>query len=506
MLIVLDKISVIVWLCLLGIVLSGSLWAMSALYSNGRTSSDSISYLELGGNIVVGGGFYRPDLLNGREEAWRAERALGYPILIAAVSRISGWSVFWSSKMVNILVIVSILITLWLMFGRWSPVYALVLLMATPLNIWSMTWSEVPYSLGLIWFAWALYKVDNDATWRWVVVALLAGWWIFAMRYVGVIACLPVLILLARDLRWRQWPKVRMWVALALGQLAVYLIIFGVNFTRTGFVGARRHVPLAGIDAERLRHFARAHLNELNIFFDQPSSLMVWLGALAAVVAIWVIVSSFWMGMAAKIVHHRSDIWKYFLLVGLSQQLFMSVWFFYLGQLDARLLGPGTFLLMLAGVGWYLGSGRAQVVSIVFFVAIGAAAWTVNVPLKLWYQQQATGGMTYEQAIGIIKQKYRAVPAGSVVFFGAPELRYLRLDVQVVYISPEDLLMSREEINERESVMDIMLQRACRYSRDRTYVVVDERSARENNDSEWIAWLQQKPPGELVLVDSCDLS
>ena len=135
------------------IIIYVSIFILISAYSetNGYITGDSSNYLRLSESILEGHGFFLPS--NGRQGAvdeWFALWPVGYPVLISVVAWVLGISTFLASKILNIFLLSSTILVLYLNLGRNGLIASLMLLTAGTLRSYTMTWSEAPFLTSLI--------------------------------------------------------------------------------------------------------------------------------------------------------------------------------------------------------------------------------------------------------------------------------------------------------------------------------------------------------------------
>ena len=105
------------------------LMAWVAVLDGGLLSSsytaDSVRYMRMAENIKAGH-FMNPNGLAGGE-GWFAIWPIGYPVVLAAVSAVSGLDVYWASKAVSLLCAIAMLLIFWKFAKDAFPILALAL-------------------------------------------------------------------------------------------------------------------------------------------------------------------------------------------------------------------------------------------------------------------------------------------------------------------------------------------------------------------------------------------
>ncbi len=211
-----------------------------------------------------------------------------------------------------------------------------------------------------------------------------------------------------------------------------------------------------------LKHFLRAVFNEFNLWFDGPTGLWPLVGAMVALFFLLKLLRKH--AVITRDDVHRSDQqprwWLYFGGIGLAHLAAMTAWFVYLGDLDSRLLGPSSLLGLLATVSWLQRTISYRYLQWVL-MGIVLVAWIVNIPGKLVYTTILQGQTPYGTYAAKTLRRYQDVPADSLVLMADPLIRFLRTDIQAVYISPEDLHLPASELVKQPDKLMFAYQRAC---------------------------------------------
>ncbi len=161
-----------------------------AYFSNLFISPDSSKYMREASSLLAGNGFY-VDRLAGYD-TWFATWPIGYPALLAAATFISGRSVYFSSKLLSILLVGAGLVVLRLRFKDDAWIFSLIYLNIGFLKIYGYTWSENPFILSLIIWGIGLAAIVEKARpeKRWYVIAALGISGAFLTRYFGIVTIL----------------------------------------------------------------------------------------------------------------------------------------------------------------------------------------------------------------------------------------------------------------------------------------------------------------------------
>ena len=96
------------YLLIIFIMMAIAIVVKSYFHPDGYLSPDSANYLKLAQNLLEGNGYYVSAYSitgTGQDRELFAAWPIGYPTLIFVVAKLTGLSVFWASKFLNILLI-----------------------------------------------------------------------------------------------------------------------------------------------------------------------------------------------------------------------------------------------------------------------------------------------------------------------------------------------------------------------------------------------------------------
>jgi len=389
-------------LFVLWVILAATILSMSYFYEFGRLRSDSMVYLLLAQNLVDGQGYYL------QEKFW-ARRALGYPTIIAATARITRTDVFWSAKILNALLVGVGLLFLRALFGQQAVIYGLVFLTAGVLNILSVTWSEVPFMVGLIAFVGSLYLFTKTNSWLWAGLLLASSSWLFFMRYAGVFVLL-VLSWLGIYYLWRkkygQLGKLSLVTGLFTLLIAAYL---WHNKLATGWLIGQHEIEQTKTGAGLLKQFLQILMGEMNLLLDMYANAWVLFGSLLFLISLaWVVIGR--KNKVEVLKNKHKQRWQYFVGVGIAHFLLVLAWFVWLGIVSQRLLVPSSFLIMLGIIDYWWTHRRAEWDQFKkYLLIVTVLAWLINVPMKIVFIRYIEGQITYLENGPGIEQAYSEV-------------------------------------------------------------------------------------------------
>lgn len=425
----------------------------SLIDSNGYMSPDSCNYLMLARTLletksyhVYGGFIYEPDSLK-----FMATWPVGYPLLIALVCAALGIPVFLASKILNIIILGIIFWIFDRVFREDGWLYSSMFLAMDFLEIFSFTWSEVPFTLGALWFVVALHRQNNASNryfWN-ALNVLLSVWMLFLSRYVGAFA-LGVAGLSMLYLLYRKQHNRALWllIPLVLGASFVGAYLMH-NKSATGFTSGMPRMPSDATGLDFLRMCTVAVLSDLNVMYSVIKSLslemnrrgMIFYGTLLMQILIlyWVFLRKGPLHRSRRTKDASDDLWLYFLVTGLmyygcmmflrSRNTFDS--------LVGRMTFPG-FFLVLTGIITYLKThlqeesfGRFKK-AFLWMVSISYFLFFILPTLNFAYKRKKP--TTYYEHVSKLRERIRDIPPGSVLVFRDDHHLYLRSDI--IYARP----------------------------------------------------------------------
>ena len=149
-------IFVLTFLSLLYSIISNSFFD-----SFGFFSTDSTHFLKLAQSLKEDNGFYVFSWTNSGTKNFFSMWPIGYPFLIYSISEILNIGVFWSSKFANVVCILSILFLLKKNIRSGFSFATLILLSGSFINIFSYTYTENLFALGLILYVFNTSELET---------------------------------------------------------------------------------------------------------------------------------------------------------------------------------------------------------------------------------------------------------------------------------------------------------------------------------------------------------
>lgn len=370
---------------------------------------------------------------------------MGYPSLIAIVTKLSGCTVFFASKLVNVICLGFAFRQLWRIFRRNTFFLGMIFGFGAFLEFYYFSLTEAPYFSCLVWFGVAWTRYLAKPTWLAILEIGFSGIALFLFRYVGLFSALTIGLMgiyyLSRS-RYRREGVRLLLCATGVGILCGgYLAL---NYVTSGYLtGADRAAKFF-----RLFQFPEMLIQSLGVVYPE-APWQIWkedTSTVKIVVRLILfffpfLVGAFFVGLATKIrlpllVKEKrlfsSDSQAFFLLT-VGQLIFYLI----LSQIGVliiqRYFVPIVFTGMVSVLA-YLNRAESK--------SKGVMQWTVltifvvsffyHFPYQVWSyarDQKPTYLQTVEQTL----LQYERVPDRSVVLMGSNHIFYLRPTVQVLF-------------------------------------------------------------------------
>ena len=264
-------------------------------------SPDSSNYLREAQTLLNGNGFYYNAEL-GAASFW-STWPIGYPFLIALTAFITHADVYLASKILTIVILAIINIIFYRRFKDTAWVYCLITLNAGLLTIFSYTWSEQPFILGLIWFVFAIYDIlrkEKPSKMNYISLGAVVPF-LFLSRYIGGFALgvlgLVFLYLLYDYFKTKEKPKLQKTKTVFFVTIIDSIIIFGyfaMNYLITGHIGGGRS-PAPESMSQLVLTLIRSEITEMQNIFAKYFS-MTWI----VTVLLWVLLAGITIYLIVK--------------------------------------------------------------------------------------------------------------------------------------------------------------------------------------------------------------
>ncbi|WP_299760207.1 hypothetical protein [uncultured Pontibacter sp.] len=205
------------------------------VHGSGYLSPDSEAYLGLAQNLKEGHGLYTMSA-DGIGRYYFSTWPVGYPVLIYLFSEISTLDVYWSSKVLNLI----FLGCGFLMLRHLNRPYAFILASVygayTYMEVYSFTWSEAPFLLGILILAylanqvWLNVKVNRN-----ILLICLTCICLFLIRYIGAFSFgVPALLGLYLAFKHKYKLSIKLFLAAIVPALFAGAYLYN-NYLQSGF-------------------------------------------------------------------------------------------------------------------------------------------------------------------------------------------------------------------------------------------------------------------------------
>ena len=420
------------------IAMSISIVLKSYFNINGYLSPDSSNYLASAQNLINGNGYFVSAYgLTGKDREFFAIWPVGYPTLIFLIAKVTGLSVFWASKVLNIVLIGAILGIFRSLFKDNAYIYGLIFFFSAYLEIFSYTWSETLFTFALIWFASSIYRIIESPKNGFLLFMFLmaSSLLLFLSRYIGAFS-FGLIGLLGLYYFFLKKNKVRAVILISISLVSIALMIGYLyhNYLETGFPTGMPRIPSPETNFQLFIMLIKALVFETVIPIQSFSKIGIVLFGIQFSVIGFLVWKHYQSIKDAMLSRHMTALTAIFAIVGLTY-LFFIILMRWITQFDGysyRLLGPGTFLLFMSLFTYILdiSSEKGKKVFLSFLLVFSILSFLLNVPVKILVKY-GQNNMTYNDTKHNTIDIYSKVENNSIVVFGPIHLKYLRTDIEL---------------------------------------------------------------------------
>lgn len=250
---------------------------------------DSIYYLEVANNILMGNGPVGPKIFDfnesehtliplyyntpfGKPDQYEhyffSVWPLGYPAGIAAVSLVTGLDVLWASKLFNILLLGIDFYLLVLLFGKRAELVLFYFCSFTMLEICSYTWSENLYLSFFILLLLGIKRIHQTTSLHFASLLLISIGLIgmSLSRYASLSYFFFISVIMVMYGKLKAYKKsLNLFFGLLIGSIIVGLYL-SVNYIKSGYITGMPRVNTQEFGALDLTEaFFRGLFNQLHI-------------------------------------------------------------------------------------------------------------------------------------------------------------------------------------------------------------------------------------------------
>ena len=377
------------FLLIIFILISSAIIIKSFFHLDGYLSSDSHNYLSLAQNLLEKKGFYvQSNQFEGNKffSLW----PIGYSFFIFIVSKFFNLSVFWASKVLNVLFIGLIIINLRLIFRKNAYLYATIFLFASNIDLFSYTWSETMFIFVLIWFSSSLKKlIKNPENLFLIFISLsFSTVLLFLSRYAGVYSLIILSFFLSYFVYLKNFKKATLIAGVFIINLLFIAFYLNNNYSETNFMfgESRSFFPLE--ISEFIIMLTKSLIGEIIIIDTHLRTTFFYL----IIYSIYILIFCrfFFNIYKNKILYFKkqNDIFssKLYGILGLLYYLFIIILSYTIGfdSLNYRLLSPGSILIFIAIINFLIESLKRKY--IIYFksylILIAIISWIIHFPVK----------------------------------------------------------------------------------------------------------------------------
>ncbi|HCR48058.1 MAG TPA: hypothetical protein DIW24_00385 [Bacteroidetes bacterium] len=417
----------------------------TVLSTDGMTSGDGTYYLEAAQNILIHHqfrittlGLGEPLPLDGYDPftLW----PIGYPVLIAGISFLTGLPVFWASKLLGWLLAGLSIGGFRRLAGEDAAIMSAMMLFSAPLLLFSSTFSEAAFLTTLVWFVHWLHQFRQTGENRALQGILICALFLFLLRYVGIFSGVVLLWLGWRTISENGQKTVPLAVVIFLWTSIIFVYAFW-NYARSGaFSGMNRYAGITPEVAQIIGSWLKGFMvGFFPLAIDRVSdSLLSLLICIQVVIFVWV-----WLAKNKQVDpaqtssndrQERLSLAQVLFVTGLCYLVVMTasrwqhvLWLqknsFYM-ELFAPVFWlwiPAIILWIRHQLGWQTQLKKAVWLTAGTSFMVYGPLWAV----KQVYEQR----LPYHQAVAKAIDATKDIPPGSIVLFGDSHLNYLRPDL-----------------------------------------------------------------------------
>ena len=423
---------------------------------NGNLSPDSTNYLAFAQNLIDNGSFY----LNyyGKENEWFAVWPLGYPTMIYLVAKIAGVSVFLASKVLNLLIVGVIFIIFNYKFKENGFVFSSIFLLIPFLTVFSYTWSEAPFILGMLVFSISLHKYieADEINYMILFIITISAIFLFLSRYigafsVGVIGLAFIYLVYHRNLR----KALMLVIPILIGSAFMILYLYN-NYLQTGFFTGTERVSAPESIVGLIKMTVLAFIIELNLFtnnmhdglsamFGDYFGYTIFLIVILLQYSVFYLIFKKYSSYNTQI-KKRLSIQKLFLIIGLLYYgaIVIMRWTSSFDPLDYRLLIPGTFLILVSIILYSKESLNPKgfyrfKLSFIMIAVLSFGIYTLKPFIRPVLMNAEI--RTYRNYVNELREETENIPPTSVIITTNEHLNYIRPDLIRINLTSEKITL-----------------------------------------------------------------
>ena len=429
------------YLLLIFILMTFSVVMKSYFNYDGYLSPDSTHYLQLAQNLLEGKGYYVSAYGTTKcNREFFAIWPVGYPTFIFLIAKLTGLSVFWASKLLNVILIGIILGMFRALFRERAYIYGLILLFSSYIEIFSYTWSETVFITVLLWFSLSVYLLirTHQKTIMLYLSLMIASLMLFIVRYIGAFSFGFVGLLGLYYLLLKKEKLVGIvLVGIAVINISIMTLYLYHNYMQTGFPTGIRRVPSSETNLQLSIMLIKALIAETLIPITIiHKKVKVFSVLVVQYFALGVLFWKYREEVRTEIFMPQrptSPLPLVFVTIGLVY-LFSIIVIRWIVQFDGysyRLLAPGSFLLFISLIYFVQEKGTKEFIRAFnhFLLFFAIVSYLYRVPYSVLVSSRHNP--TYYQHLNTLNSKYKKIEKNSIVIYGSNHLNYLYTDMQI---------------------------------------------------------------------------
>ena len=424
---------------------------------DGYLSPDSTRYLELAQSLLDGNGFEVSSAsLSGEDKEFFAIWPIGYPVLIYLIAKFLGVTAFIASKLVNIIFIGLSLYLIKRLFAKDAVAVACLFLFSAYLELFSHSWSEVPFIFGMLWLYYAIIQYLDSFSLKisfykkagLLIQLLLVALFLFLMRYIGLFS-LSVIGLLSlwqlKERKYLEFIQLNSVVLVGAGLISVY---FYHNYTQTGWLTGKERLDSFESTSQLVLMVLKALLQESILLISQARADFVW----KAMVQLLLIAGVFWFSRARinreiEVTHKtkinlnidssssqlavKRDPKQLFVLLAIGSLYYLAIissrWISQFDYLNYRLMAPGSLFFLIALLMWTKQRASHHLYHQLRLIVFLLASLSLVFQAVGWLSGSSkTEAESYLQTVKTQLNLHRKLPDNAIIVFGNNHIRYLR--------------------------------------------------------------------------------
>ena len=378
-----------VFLVIIFFLISSSILVKSFFHIDGYLSSDSHDYLKLAQNLLNGNGFFLKSTQNS-EEVFFSMWPIGYSYSIFLVAKLSNLSVFWASKILNIIFIGLILFNLRLKFGKNAYLLASIFLFASFIDLFTYTWSETMFVFIILSFAISLQNFikKSDNLFQSFVFILLSTLLLFLTRYAGIYSFAVLLFFIFYFVYLKNYKKTILIASILLINLIIIIIYFNIIYNETNHILGGERIFFPREFPEFILLLMKALIGEI-IIIDTHIRTTYFYIIIYSIYLLFNIVLLFHIYNKRKLfLDTKNNISnsKFYGLLGVIYYMFIILASYVIGfdSLNYRLLSPGSLFIFISIICYIIDVFKEKYFNYfkIILILIALFSWTVHFPIK----------------------------------------------------------------------------------------------------------------------------